>query len=60
MDRNNLHYFGEFVGIHGSVWGVGIYERRYSGVVGSLCFPSDRPLVIEWSHCDKHEPLCGS
>lgn len=60
MERTNLHYFGEFVGVEGTRWGVGIYERDWTGGVTDLVFPADEPLTLSWSHADKHEVILGS
>lgn len=56
----NLHYKGSFLGNNGMEWEVRIYEQGYAGSIGELTFPAEEPLIIEWEHKDKHEPISGS
>lgn len=52
---------GSFVAIDNTVWTV---ELLRDGVPipsdRELDFPADGPLVIEWEHRDKEQPVCGS
>lgn len=56
-------YEGEFVSTTGTTWRVEIWCDREEDAPGQplpLVFDADEPLVIEWEHRDKEEPLCGS
>lgn len=52
---------GSFVARDGTVWSV---ELLRDGIPvpsdRELDFPADEPLVIEWEHRDKEDPVCGS
>lgn len=55
-----VKYRGSFVGQDGTVWRADILLEGYSGSVGELTFPWQRPLEIEWKETGKEEVLCGS
>lgn len=63
MARQVIHS-GEFVGFHGIVWRVDIWERvdeiDYGEEPGELTFPAEEPVVIEWEERSKEEVICGS
>lgn len=57
-----LRYTGEFLSRAGVVWRVEILQEADEAFapIGSLDFESDEALVIEWSHAEKEEVICGS
>ena len=57
-----LRYMGEFVSVAGVVWRVEILQEADAAfaTVGSLEFPADEPLVIEWGSKSKEEVICSS
>lgn len=60
--EKQLRYQGEFFSVSGALWRVEIWQdadQPYPAV-GELCFPSDEPLVIEWTETEKLEPVQGS
>ena len=63
MARQVIHS-GSFVGLHEIVWKVDIWEQveevDLGEEPGELNFPSEEPLVIEWSERGKEEVICGS
>ncbi len=56
----NIRYSGSFVSLRGTTWRVDILQDGYSGPVGELTFPGERPLEIEWREKGKDAVLCGS
>ena len=58
----HLRYMGEFVSVAGIVWRVEILQEADADfeVIGSLDFPADEPLVIEWGSKSKEEVICSS
>lgn len=62
MAKRFLRYMGEFFSRAGIVWRVEILqaaEQPFSEI-GSLTFEADEALVIEWSHSEKEQVICGS
>lgn len=57
-----LRYTGEFVSVAGVVWRVEILQEADAefATIGSLEFPADEPLVIEWGNKSKEEVICSS
>lgn len=57
-----LRYMGEFVSVSGVVWRVEILQEADAAfdTIGSLEFPADEPLVIEWGNKSKEEVICSS
>lgn len=57
-----LRYMGEFISVAGVVWRVEILQEADADfeTVGSLKFPADEPLVIEWGNKSKEEVICSS
>ena len=57
-----LRYTGEFVSRSGIIWRVDIMQEADAAfdTVGSLEFPADTPLVIEWQREDKEKVVIGS
>ncbi|MDE7145913.1 MAG: hypothetical protein K2O30_07170 [Duncaniella sp.] len=57
-----LRYMGEFLSRAGVVWRVEILQDAEAAFnpVGTLDFEADEALVIEWSHAEKEEVICGS
>lgn len=57
-----IRYSGSFVSRKGVVWRADILQEADTAFqdIGSLEFPADEPLSIEWSRTDKEESLCGS
>ena len=55
-------YRGSFLGINGVVWTVAILQENDSlfPVVGTLDFPGDTPLEIQWEKTAKEDAVCGS
>ena len=55
-------YRGSFLGINGTVWTVVILQENDSlfPVVGTLDFPGDTPLEIQWEKTAKEDAVCGS
>ena len=53
---------GEFVSVAGIIWRVEILQEADADfeVIGSLAFPADEPLVIEWGNKSKEEVICSS
>lgn len=58
----HLRYMGEFVSVAGIIWRVEILQEADADfeVIGSLAFPADEPLVIEWGNKSKEEVICSS
>ena len=58
----HLRYMGEFVSVKGVIWRVEILQEADTAfdVIGSLEFPADEPLVIEWVNKNKEEVICSS
>lgn len=58
----HLTYKGAFLSRQNHTVEVEIYAEaeQAPATVGELRFPAEEPVVIEWEHRDKHEPLCGS
>lgn len=57
-----LRYMGEFVSVAGVIWRVEILQEADTAfdVIGSLEFPADESLVIEWGNKSKEEVICSS
>lgn len=57
-----LRYMGEFVSVAGVVWRAEILQEADAAfdTIGSLEFPADEPLVIEWGNKSKEEVICSS
>lgn len=57
-----LRYMGEFVSVAGVIWRVEILQEADAAfdTIGSLEFPADEPLVIEWGNKSKEEVICSS
>ena len=56
-----LRYRGEFVSRAGATWRVDIMQEAGEAyTVGTLTFPAEEPLTIEWQRADKEEVICGS
>ena len=57
-----LRYMGEFVSAAGVIWRVEILQEADAAFdsIGSLEFPADEPLVIEWGDKSKEEVICSS
>ena len=57
-----LRYMGEFVSVAGVVWRAEILQKADAAfdTIGSLEFPADEPLVIEWGNKSKEEVICSS
>lgn len=57
-----LRYMGEFLSRAGVVWRVEILQDadKAFSTIGALTFEADEALVIEWSHAEKEEVICGS
>lgn len=55
-----MRYMGEMRSRQGVLWRVELWQEGYEGEVGQLAFDADEPLVIEWTHRDKEEVVCGS
>lgn len=53
---------GEFVSVAGVVWRAEILQEADAAfdTIGSLEFPADEPLVIEWGNKSKEEVICSS
>lgn len=60
--EKQLRYQGEFFSVAGVLWRVEIWQDAEAPypAVGELRFPSDSPLVFEWTETDKLEPVQGS
>lgn len=58
----HLRYSGEFVSISGVGWRIDIMQEadKPFATVGSLEFPANEPLVIEYGRKDKENVICGS
>lgn len=61
MQYHTIHK-GAFLSRRGHTWGVTLerLQDEAPAAVGSLMFPADEPLVIEWEEKQKHEPVQGS